>query len=135
MVIDSLAANSIGGSFNNTVSGYCRQCLVDAESVQIFFRDHDFQARTKETNKDDLETFQQLAKKQKTLTHINGVKGKCCFDILNFFSIINGLPPDLLYDWLKGNAPKKISILLKYLIENGQYSIEEQIILISIMNV
>ena len=79
MVIDSLAANSIGGyvgSFNNTVSGYCRQCLADAETVQIFFRDQDFQARTKETNKDDLETFHQLAKKQKTLTHINGVKGK-----------------------------------------------------------
>ena len=92
MVADSLAANSIGGyvgSFNSNVSGYCRQCLADAETVQLFSRDQDFQARTKETNKDDLDTFEREVKKTKTLTHINGVKGKTIFDVLNFFSIID----------------------------------------------
>jgi hypothetical protein len=128
MVTDNLAANGIGGyveSFGCNMSGYCRQCLADSDTVQLFTRDKDFQARSKETNTQDLNDLQRESKRCKTIVHINGVKSNSMFKNLLYFSIIDSLPPDILHDFLEGVIPKNFSCLLKYFIDNGMYSIEE----------
>lgn len=64
-------------------------------------------------------------KRKKSVKHINGVKNNNCFRDLNYFNVIDGLPPDLMHDMLEGVLPKNVSLLLKHLIETNVYSIDE----------
>jgi len=53
------------------------------------------------------------------------MKSNCCLDNLQYFSSINGLPPDLMHDWLEGSLPKAFSLTMEYLISKKLYSVNQ----------
>ncbi|CAF0799181.1 unnamed protein product [Brachionus calyciflorus] len=103
---DNLGANKIGGfveSFQQSVKGYCRFCYGDIEFIQENFKDSDFKKRTPEEYEKD------LTEKQ------NGIKTKCAFNQLSYFHCINGLPPDIMHNFLEGVLVYEFGLLMNYL--------------------
>ncbi|CAF0827652.1 unnamed protein product [Brachionus calyciflorus] len=123
LVADNLASNSIGGfieSFNT--SGYCRFCLLTKEKIQETFDEDISQMRTKESYLNDCNNQKDTNHKK---IHSNGVKNDSCLNELQFFNVTNGLPPDLMHDFLEGVIPNNLLLLLNSLNESKILSIHE----------
>ncbi len=89
------------------------------EDVQNKFSDSQFKARTAESHN---EYLSQLDGSK----HINGIKSKSCFiDSLKFFNISDGLPPDIMHDFLEGVIPANFKLLIDYLSKQKICNISE----------
>ena len=63
--------------------------------------------RTQESHNDDiLKLFESNAK------HVNGVKSENCFSKLSFYTIVNGIAPDIMHDFLEGVFPYELSLMI-----------------------
>jgi hypothetical protein len=83
--------------------------------------ERDFTARTLESVSGNIETLNANPRKN----HSNGVKSICCFDQLEYFKAVNGLPPDIMHDLLEGIIILNFSLLMKHLISLKKLSINE----------
>ncbi|CAF1050796.1 unnamed protein product [Brachionus calyciflorus] len=116
IVGDNLGSNKIGGfveSFRPNVKGYCRFCYASFEDTQNCFRDECFVPRTLEKHLDDVI-------KQK-----NGVKKSNCFEELEHFNVINGLPPDSMHNFLEGVLVYDFGLLMNYLNRTGTLTVND----------
>ncbi len=74
--------------------------------------------RTIESNKIDLE----LKSRERSSTHINGIKSNSVLNQLKYFNVVTGLPPDAMHDLLEGVVRQTFNELMNYLSANKIYN-------------
>ena len=56
---------------------------------------------------------------------VYGIMGKCVFSQLEYFSVPDSLPPDIMHDCLEGVVPSTLSVVSKNLYDKGKFTVDE----------
>ena len=103
VVADNLAANAIGGYYQNvsTVQRFCRFCnkvkaqISDTCCDDVIRTPKAYDAQILEVEKDE------------SLSPLYGIKQRCCLNELQHFHIVDAAPGDLAHDIFEGFAVKQ----------------------------
>ena len=120
---DTLAAHTVGG-FKKSMSfalRICRTCMTTTEQAQICFVERDFTLRTAETH------FEQCELLSGTLcNHYSyGINRRSILEDVPGFSVINGLPHDVMHDIFEGVVPYELKLLLCHCVQQRYFTIGE----------
>ena len=122
---DTLAAHSLGG-FKGSMSfsfRVCRTCMITSEQLTGCFSEATCSLRTPDSY------FEQCSLLFGPLkTHYSTTYGINCFSVLEEvpgYSVINGLPHDIMHDLYEGVVPYEIKLLLCHCINNNYFTIDE----------
>jgi hypothetical protein len=129
---DNLNSHLIGGfnaSFSPNVLRPCRYCLISNEELQKCDFSDDLPMRTK-SNYD--EQTSEIAADSSKCTHY-GIRFRSVF-ISGSYHVVDGLPPDIMHDLLEGVVPFEMALVLRNLIENNCFSLEQLNCIISKWN-
>lgn len=122
---DNLGAHTIGGFYESfNVSHFCRFCLIDKGDLQNVpaLNKKDFRYRTKENY-----SFQiQRIFENPELSQLYGIKKGCALnESLEYFNIVEGLPPDICHDLLEGIVPYEIALCLSKFIRDRYFTLSD----------
>ncbi|XP_049330956.1 uncharacterized protein LOC125799085 isoform X2 [Astyanax mexicanus] len=119
---DNLGAHSFAGFQESfSVDKFCRFCLASRSDIQsTSVRTGCFPLRTKILHNEAVKSL-----KEHESIVVDGVKGDCVLNELNYFHCITGFPPDLLHDLLEGIVPVELCLCLKTLIGKKYFTLEE----------
>ena len=111
LVADNLAAHGLGGFFCNfsTVQRFRRFCNATKQGLIDDSNRKDWVLRTREDY--DLKIRHLLD--NPLMASAYGLKSKSCLNELQFFRIVEGLPPDLAHDVFEGILVDLISNILE----------------------
>ncbi|XP_041472583.1 uncharacterized protein LOC121421848 [Lytechinus variegatus] len=102
---DNLAAHAIGGFVENFVANrFCRQCMC----TRIILKNNHTPSQLSKVKERCIEGYDRqadLVADDKSLISVYGVKGKSPLNELQYFHVIDGLPPDPAHDLLEGVCP------------------------------
>ena len=98
VVADNLAAHALGGFFCNfsTVQRFCQFCNCSQEKLKANLPSSSFSLRTSEKYDNNVLNINA----DKTLSSVCGIKENSSFNYLQYYHVINGLPPDIAHDIL-----------------------------------
>ena len=120
---DNLNSHMIGGynaCFSPKVLYPCRFCLTtNSEMQEILFVD-EMSVRTRHSYDQHVSAMQQNGNELPCF----GIRRKSTF-ISGSFHVVDGLPPDIMHDLLEGVVPFEMSLVLKYCISKGYFTVEE----------
>ena len=123
---DNLASNELGGfkkSFSFAFRS-CRTCMVTNDSLSSAFVSDAFESRTETTHRLHCALLGGPASSHYSNTYgIN--RQSSLLDILGYSMLGGGLPHDAMHDLLEGLAPLEVKLLLKELISQKYFSLEE----------
>ena len=105
VVADNLAAHALGCFF-------CNFSTVQ-ENLKANLPSSSFSLRTSEGYDKNVLNINA----DKTLSSVYGIKGNSCLNCLQYYHVINGLPPDIAHDTFKGFATDFLQNLLSYFIQ------------------
>ena len=122
---DTLATHAVGG-FKGSMSfalRICRTCMVTTPEISTCFRESDCTLRTVETH------FEQCLKLSGPLKdHYStsfGINRLSILEEIPYFSVINGLPHDILHDLYEGVMPYHLKILLCHCVQEKYFNIDK----------
>ena len=115
VVADNLAAHALGGFFCNfsTVQRFCRFCNCSQENLKANLPSSSFSLRTSEGYDNNVLNINA----DKTLSSVYGIKGNSYLNCLQYYRVINGVPPDIAHDIFEGFATDFLQNLLSYFIQ------------------
>lgn len=108
---DNLGLNGVGGfveSFTEKTD-CCRFCSNSVADRQKYFRDENFQPRTKDSYEDNLIDLDTIVTNR---NNCQGVKFNSIFNDLIHFHVTTGLPSDIMHDILQGAAAVHFKTLM-----------------------
>lgn len=120
---DNLNSNMIGGfnsSFSPNVSHPCRYCMVSNVELQIIDSVDKIENRT-------VESYEKQASEvleDPTVAQMYGVRNKSPF-IHGTYHVVDGLPPDIMHDLLEGVVPFELALVIKCLIDQRFFTLDE----------
>jgi hypothetical protein len=120
---DNLNSHIIGGfntSFSPNVVHPCRYCLVSNEELQNCYISDNLPMRTK-SNYD--EQTSEIAADSSKCTQF-GIRFRSMF-ISGSYHVVDGLPPDIMHDLLEGVVPFEMALVLRNLIANDCFSLDQ----------
>ncbi len=122
LIADNLAAHAIGGFYCNfsTVQNFCRYCEIDLDSLSFDTKIKDFKMRTKKGYDNNVDSIEN----DPNLCPSFGIKTKSCLNELNYFHVIDGLPPDLAHDCFEGFAVDLVTNVIVNFVKKGFFSLE-----------
>lgn len=125
VLADTLAAHAVAG-FKGSVSfalQVCRTCTITAEQIQECFSESVCTLRTSSAY------FEQCSLLQGPLqSHYSTAYGINFMSILEEvprFSVINGLPFDIMHDLYEGIVPYEMKLLLQHCVNSKYFTINE----------
>ena len=115
VVADNLAAHALGGFFCNfsTVQRFCRFCNCSQENLKANLPSSSFSLRTSEGYDNNVLNINA----DKTLSSVYGIKENSSLNCLQYYHVINGLPPDIAHDIFEGFATDFLQIRLSYFLQ------------------
>lgn len=112
---DNLAAHAIGGFVESFVANrFCRQCMC----TRTILKNNHTPTQLSKVRERCIEGYDrqvELVADDKSLVSVYGVKAKSPLNELQYFHVINGLPPDPAHDLLEGVCPWLLQKILTYL--------------------
>ncbi|XP_066933831.1 uncharacterized protein [Clytia hemisphaerica] len=122
LIADNLAAHAIGGFYCNfsTVQKFCRYCEIDLASLSFNTKTEDFELRTKTGYNNNVQSIEN----DPNLCSSYGIKIKSCLNDLNYFHVIDGLPPDLAHDCFEGFAVDLVTNIIINFVKKGLFTLE-----------
>lgn len=119
---DNLSAHALGGFQVHFNSGrVCRSCTVDHKELGKSFDSADFVARDSHVYNYELRNVLEYPEE----SSVYGIKYRCIFSDLDYFSVPDGFPPDIMHDCLEGVIPSTVSLVLRNLHGKGKFTLEE----------
>ena len=122
---DTLAAHAVGG-FKGSMSfalRICRTCMATTADTSTCFKEVDCTLRTAENH------FQQCLKLSGPLKdHFStsfGINRLSILEEIPYFSVINGLPHDIMHDLYEGIVPYHLKILLCHCVQEKYFNIDK----------
>ena len=118
-----MASHTIGGfkeSFSKTFK-FCRTCLATHDQAKQNFLSEAFQPRTPNEHK----RYCNLLDGSLTSFHSTtyGIKRWLILGDIDDYSVVNGVPYDIMHDLLEGLFPHELSLLLNHCIESNYFTI------------
>ena len=117
-VSDNLAAHGIGG-FTESFSSLkvCRFCMISKSQLANVF------VGTERT-KTSYDQQCLLVKQSPDLRKAYGIKEKSCLNELQYFHVMNGLPPDITHDIFEGVGKYVLKSVIEYCIRVNYFSLD-----------
>ena len=101
VVADNLATHALGVfSAISTVQRFCRFCNCSQENLKAILPSLSFSLRTSEGYGNNVLNINANT----TLSSVYGIKENSSLNCLQYYHIINGLPPDIAHDIFEGFA-------------------------------
>ena len=122
---DTLAAHSVGG-FKQSMSfalRICRTCMATTDDLPKLLSDSECTMRTPETYFEQCSLLcGPLRDHYSTSFGINRISK---LEEVPGFSVISGLPHDLMHDLFEGVVPYELKLLIKHCVSNKYYTIKQ----------
>ena len=124
---DTLAAHAVGG-FKGSMSfalRVCRTCMVTPEELQHCFSASVCGLRTSESYFEQCNLLHGPLREHYSTTY--GVNFMSVLEEVPGYSVINGLPHDIMHDLYEGSGvvPYELKLLLRHCIGKNYFSVEE----------
>ena len=122
---DTLAAHAVGG-FKGSVSfalRVCRTCMVTPEELQHCFSASACGLRTSESYFEQCNLLHGPLREHYSTTY--GVNFMSVLEEVPGYSVINGLPHDIMHDLYEGVVPYEFKLLLRHCVGQSYFSVEE----------
>ncbi|CAC5426219.1 unnamed protein product [Mytilus coruscus] len=121
VVADNLGAHGLGGFLESfTTLTNCRYCFVSREDMQIVFESDMFNMRTQEMYDEQV----RLVQAHPELSSLYGVKRNSPLNSLDFYHVINGMPPDLAHDLFEGVVSEVMTNVIRGCVVAGYFSLD-----------
>lgn len=111
---DILAAHELGG-FKESFSfarKFCRSCLADKDASQKHFLEREFVIRTSQSHADRCNLLDGPNHLSVSVEY--GINRRSYLESLPHFSVITGMPHDIMHDLFEGVIPYELKLLIKY---------------------
>ena len=121
---DNLAAHELGG-FKESFSfarRFCRSCLTNKEYSQSHFRDNQFTLRDKDAHRQHCSQLNGLNRMNISIEY--GINRQSSLDSLPNFSVVEGLPHDIMHDLFEGVVPYELKLLLHHCICKSYFNVD-----------
>ena len=122
---DTLAAHSVGG-FKGSMSfslRVCRTCMVTSEQIQECITDSSCILRTPDSYFEQCSLLEGPLKSHFSTTY--GVNFLSVLEEVPGFSVISGLPHDIMHDLYEGIVPFELKLLLRHSVDSKYITIHE----------
>ena len=106
-------------NFSN-VEGFCRFCICTKDQLADNIKIDKVPLRIEEGYNNHIKSTEQDSK----FFSVYGIKKNSCLHQLNYYHIINGLPPDLAHDVFEGIAVDVLSDCISFFCKNNTISLE-----------
>ena len=120
---DNLASHSIGG-FKESMSfakRFCRTCLTDKESSYNYFTEEEFEMRTPSEH---IKQCEEVLEDQ-AMSKEYGINRNSILNDVIGFSVVNGLPHDVMHDMLEGVINYEVRLFLQHCFTSKYFTIEQ----------
>jgi hypothetical protein len=111
---DNLAAHELGG-FKESFSfarRFCRSCLTDKADSEKHFQELNFHVRTAQSHVDQCNRLDGSDRMNVSVEY--GINRRSCLQSLPHFSVVTGMPHDIMHDLFEGVIPHELKLLLQY---------------------
>ena len=118
---DNLAAHELGG-FKESFSfsrRFCRSCLTNKEHAQKDFREASFEVRTPASHADHCS---KLGDPSMSIEY--GINRRSSLESLEGFSVVNGMPHDIMHDLFEGVIPYELKLLISLYISKSYFQLD-----------
>ena len=122
---DSLAAHAIGG-FKGSMSfslRVCRTCMVTPDQIQQCYSESSCTLRTPENHFEQCSLLEGHLRNHFSTTY--GINFLSVLEEVPGFSVINGLPHDIMHDLYEGVVPFELKLLLQHCVSRKYFTIDE----------
>ena len=98
-------------------------CLLISKTV-LQFMPSEFQERTKELYDRHVSEIEKNPEIRSDLMKASGLRESSCFNQLQYFHVTEGLPPDIMHDFLEGSLQHELKLLIQTLVQDGVITLE-----------
>lgn len=116
---DTLAAHAVGG-FKESMSfalRICRSCMITTDDAQDTFCESECELRTPELHLDQC----QLSSESNEMSTWFGINRTSILEEVPGFSVVTGLPHDIMHDLFEGFVHYELKLLLSYCVRQQKY--------------
>lgn len=121
---DNLAAHELGG-FKESFSfarRICRSCLADKDSLKHFFRECEFEVRTPETHAEHCKLLEGPNGAANSTEY--GINRVPLLESVSNFSVVEGMPHDIMHDLYEGVVPHEFKMLLQHCLAQSYFDLD-----------
>ena len=121
---DNLASHEIGG-FKESFSfarKFCRSCLTDKEMSQEHFLENHFVIRTPQSHASQCSRLEGPDRLSVSVEY--GINRRSSLESLPHFSVIDGMPHDIMHDLYEGVIPYELKLLIQHCITKSYFQLE-----------
>ena len=122
---DTLAAHAVGG-FKGSMSfsmRVCRTCMITPEQVQHYLSESKCTLRTVNSYFEQCSLLYGPLKSH--YSKVYGINNMSVLEEAPGYSVINGLPHDIMHDLYEGVVPYEMKLVLNYCINQKFFTIDE----------
>jgi hypothetical protein len=122
---DTLAAHMVGG-FKGSMSfalRVCRTCMVTSDQIQECLSESSCVLHTADSYFEQCSLLDGPLESHYSTTY--GVNFMSVLEEVPAFSVINGLPHDIMHDLYEGIVPYELKLLLRHCVTSGYFSLGE----------
>ena len=120
---DNLAAHELGGfkeSFSFALK-FCRTCMATSDLSQTYFNESSFQLRTPAEHSRQCFELDGPDRVKHSVEY--GINRRAALEELPYFSVVHGLPHDVMHDLMEGVIPHEMRLLLNSCITDGFFDV------------
>ena len=120
---DNLASHELAG-FKESFSfskRFCRSCLTDKDYSQEHFNEKKFVIRTRESHIDQCNRLDSSDRMEVSVEY--GINRRSSLESLPYFSVITGMPHDIMHDLYEGVIPHELKLLMQYCIDKSYFEL------------
>lgn len=120
---DNLAAHELAG-FKESFSfsrRFCRSCLADKDHSKDHFRECEFEIRTPESHANHCKRLEGPAGASVSVEY--GINRLSLLESLPYFSVVMGLPHDIMHDLYEGVVPYELKLLIQHCIDESFFDL------------
>ena len=120
---DNLGAHSLGG-FKESYSfalRICRTCMITGEQAQSTFSESDCQLRTSDEHEEQCQLLSGPLSSHFSTTY--GINRRSVLEDVPGYSVITGLPHDIMHDLFEGAVPYELKFLIRHCVNARYFSV------------
>lgn len=121
---DTQAAHKVGG-FKGSVSfahRICRSCMSTRDASQLYFKEDCFELRTPEDHENQCRTLIGTSFHDNSVKY--GINRKAILEDVPSFSVVNGLPHDIMHDLFEGVVHYELKLFLNYCVSQNFFTVQ-----------
>ena len=124
---DTLAAHLVGGFKGSMSFAYriCRTCMITKEAAQTCYSEDDCQCELRTPEKHEEQCQLLLGSDRATKSVKYGINRTSILEEVPGFSVVNGLPHDIMHDLFEGVVKYELLLFLPYCISEGYFTISD----------